>query len=265
MALRFCTIASGSSGNSIYIGTAHAHILVDAGLSGKRIQQGLQSLQLTGQELDGIFITHEHSDHIRGAGILSRRFDIPIYATSGTWLGMKDKLGEIAPHNQNHVEKEQDCIIKDLCIHPYEIPHDANDPVGYTICTDQHKISIATDLGHITDTVKHNIQDSDVLLLESNHDVDMVKVGRYPYYLKQRILGALGHLSNESAGELLVELITGRLKHVFLGHLSEENNFPELAYQTVINILEQNHIKVGTHLQIGMALRHEPSPILELA
>lgn len=259
MSVKFCPIASGSSGNSIYVGTEQTHILFDAGLSGKKIEQGLDELKVSGKSLDALFITHEHNDHIKGAGILSRRFDIPIYATQGTWDGMIDSIGEIAQKNIKIIYGGENCVINDICVHPFNIPHDAAEPVGFSIFADKCKMTIATDLGHITDTIKENVIDSDILLLEANHDVEMLKNGPYPYYLKKRILGDNGHISNATAGELLSEIMNKKLKYIYLGHLSAENNIPHLAYETVAKILENNKIKLGTYLKMDMASRHSNS------
>lgn len=255
MRLEFCTIASGSSGNCTYIGSDHTKILVDAGISGKKITEGLAELHLTGNDIDALFITHEHVDHIKGAGILSRRFDIPIFATADTWAAMEDSLGKIAPSNKRIVYADEVCAVNDICVKPFAIPHDAAEPVGYTIFGGEKKIALATDIGHVTDTIRENIEGSDLLLLESNHDVEMVKKGSYPWHLKQRILGERGHLSNAAAGELLAEVMTGKTKYVFLGHLSDENNNPHLAYETVEEILRKNRIAVGTDLKMDMANR----------
>lgn len=255
MRLEFCTIASGSSGNCTYIGSDHTKILVDAGISGKKIEEGLAELHLTGKEIDALFITHEHVDHIKGAGILSRRFDIPVFATADTWAAMEGSLGKIAPSNKRIVYADEVCAINDICVKPFTIPHDAAEPVGYNVFAGDKKISLATDIGHVTDTIRESIEGSDLLLLESNHDIEMVKKGSYPWHLKQRILGEKGHLSNAAAGELLTEIMTGKTKYVFLGHLSDENNNPHLAYETVEEILRKNRIEVGTHLKMDMANR----------
>ncbi|HIT73003.1 MAG TPA: MBL fold metallo-hydrolase [Candidatus Fimicola cottocaccae] len=259
MAVRFCPIASGSSGNCIYAGTESTNILFDAGLSGKRIKEGLDILNVDGTNIDALFITHEHSDHIKGAGIISRRFDIPIYATERTWEAMENTIGNIGRRNKKFIYSGEPCVINDMCIMPFDIPHDAAEPVGYSIFAKDFKMTIATDLGHVTDTVKENIQGSDVLLLESNHDVDMLKCGSYPWALKQRILGDKGHISNETAGKLISEIMDGKLKHIYLGHLSDENNEPHLAYETVKSILNENDIKVGTYLKMDMASRYSNS------
>lgn len=262
--MEFCTIASGSSGNCAYIGTKYTNILIDAGMSGKRITEGLEALGLQGKQIDALFITHEHLDHIKGAGILSRRFDIPIYATADTWAAMEQGLGKVAPSNKRIVYADEVCAINDLCVKPFRIPHDAAEPVGYTVFSGGKKVTLATDIGHVTDTVRENLVDSDLLLLEANHDVDMLKKGGYPWALKQRILGENGHLSNHTAGELLAEVMTGRLKYVFLGHLSEENNNPHLAYETVEGILRKNRIAVGAQVKMDMASRCQNGVKVEL-
>lgn len=264
MRLEFCTIASGSSGNCTYIGTEHTKILIDAGISGRKIEEGLAELKLTGEAIDALFITHEHVDHIKGAGILSRRFDIPVFATAETWAAMEGSLGKIAPSNKRVIYADEVCPVNDICVKPFAIPHDAAEPVGYTVFNGARKITLATDIGHVTDTVRENIEGSDLLLLESNHDIDLLRKGSYPWPLKQRILGEKGHLSNAAAGELLAEVMTGKTKYVFLGHLSEENNDPHLAYETVEKILRQNRIEVGKHLKMDMASRSRNGVKIEL-
>lgn len=262
--MRFCSISSGSSGNSVYVGSKNTHILIDVGLSGKKVQEGLKEINLTGNDIKAIFITHEHSDHIKGAGILSRKFNLPIYATKGTWNGMEKDLGKIAEGNKKIIDKNSDIEIEDLLIRAYEIPHDANEPVGYSVTADNAKISVATDIGHITEVIKENIKGSSALLLEANHDENMLKAGSYPYLLKRRILGEFGHLSNETSGELLSQVLDDKLKYVLLGHLSKENNLPELAYLTVANILQEKGVKIGSDLKLGMAPRYNCSNLIEI-
>ncbi len=256
MKLEFASIASGSSGNCIYVASAHTRLLIDAGLSGKRIEAGLGELELTGYDIDGILVTHEHNDHVDGVGIMSRRYDIPIYATEGTWEHMPDKVGNIKHSNKNTLYSGESLIINDLVIKPFDIPHDAAQPVGYTISDGKSKITIATDIGHITEEVRENIRDSSVLLIESNHDVEMVKTGPYPYQLKQRVLSDLGHLSNVSCGTILKEIYTSKLKNVFLGHLSNENNTPLLAFNTVKDSLEREGAVIGGDFNMYVAPRY---------
>ena len=223
--MRFCSIASGSSGNCIYVGSDNAHVLVDIGISGKKMEAGLNSLELTGRDLDGILITHEHSDHIKGVGVIARKYGIPIYATGGTVDAMlrTGSLGKLPEGIFREIKEDN----------PFNIPHDAAQPVGYRVECGEHSIGIATDLGKYNEYIIDNLKNLDALLLEANHDIRMLQVGKYPYYLKQRILGDRGHLSNENAGRLLCRLLHDNMKAIFLGHLSRENNYEELAYETV--------------------------------
>ena len=233
--MRLCSIASGSSGNCIYVGSDCAHVLIDAGISGRRVEAGLNSLELTGRDLDGILITHEHSDHIKGLGVIARKYGIPIYATGGTVDAMvrSGSLGKIPEGIFWEIREDEPFLIKDLVVNPFTIPHDAAQPVGYRLECGEHSVGIATDLGKYNEYIIENLQNLDALLLEANHDIRMLQVRRYPYYLKQRIMGDRGHLSNENAGQLLCRLLHDNLKAVFLGHLSKENNYEELAYETV--------------------------------
>ncbi|MED9883379.1 MBL fold metallo-hydrolase [Blautia sp.] len=233
--MRLCSIASGSSGNCIYVGSECAHVLVDIGISGKKMETGLNSLELTGRDIDGILITHEHSDHIKGLGVIARRYGIPIYATGGTVDAMvrSGSLGKIPEGIFHEIREDEPFLIKDLKVKPFTISHDAAQPVGYRLECGAHSVGIATDLGKYNDYIIENLQDLDALLLEANHDIRMLQVGKYPYYLKQRILGDRGHLSNENAGRLLCRLLHDNMKAIFLGHLSRENNYEELAYETV--------------------------------
>ncbi len=265
MAVEFATIASGSSGNSVYFGTEYTKILIDAGLSGKKIQNGLKDIGVLGSDIDGIFVTHEHIDHVAGIGVLSRRFNIPVYATEGTWNCMPSSVGKIESENKRVISKNEKCVINDLCVTPYAIPHDAGQPVGYNVMTEKFKVSIATDIGHVTEEIMENIKDCDLLLLESNHDVEMLKNGDYPYPLKQRILGKKGHLSNETAGKLLAWVIcqNSKLKNVFLGHLSKENNTPKTAYNTVKDILEGYDIKTNVDFNLYLAARYGVERIIK--
>ena len=233
--MRMCSIASGSSGNCIYVGSGRHHLLIDAGISGKRVEAGLKELQLSGKDIDGILLTHEHSDHIKGLGVLSRKYEIPIYATPGTAEAVKamNSLGKIDGELFREIHADQDFQIGDLLISPFHISHDAAEPVAYRIACGEKKMAVATDLGVYTDYTIEHLKGLDVLLLEANHDIHMLQVGGYPYYLKQRISGDLGHLSNETAGKLLCQVLHDDLKAIMLGHLSKENNYAELAYETV--------------------------------
>lgn len=260
----FCSLYSGSSGNSIFLSSNKTKILVDAGLPGKTIETGLKEINQDPNEIDGIFITHEHSDHVKGVGVLSRKYDIPIYVNEVTWNGMCNSIGKIKDYNIKIIGNNKTVNIKDMDIVNFGIPHDAADPSGYAIYTEGKKACIATDLGNFTQEVKNNIIDADIVLIESNHDVEMLKVGPYPYVLKRRILSNIGHLSNEACGDAIVEITGDKPKRIVLGHLSKTNNYPDLAYQTVFNILEENKVKIGKDIILSLADRHKPSSYIEL-
>lgn len=233
--MRLCSIASGSSGNCIYVGSDNTHLIVDAGISGKRIEDGLNSIGLKTQEMDGILITHEHSDHVGGLGVLARRYGIPMYATGGTIEALKGMtyLGEIPWELFRVIEADKAFFVNDLKVNPVRISHDAAEPVAFRIGNGDRSVGVVSDLGKYNDYIVDNFFGVDALLLEANHDVNMLQVGKYPYQLKCRILGDKGHLSNESSGRLLSRLLHDNLKTVYLGHLSKENNLAELAYETV--------------------------------
>ncbi len=233
--MKLYSIASGSSGNCIYVGSEAAHLLVDVGISGKKTEKGLKELDLTGRDIDGILITHEHADHIQGLGVIARKYEIPIYATAGTIEAMKNcaGLGNVDHGLYHEVKEDQKFIIKDLTVNPMRISHDAAQPVAYRIAYGSKRVAVCTDLGVYNDYTVECLKGMDALLLESNHDVNMLQVGPYPYYLKQRILGDRGHLSNENTGKLLCRILHDKMKAVLLGHLSKENNLPELAYESV--------------------------------
>jgi len=233
--MRICSIASGSSGNCIYVGSEATHLLVDVGISGKRTEEGLRQLELSMRDIDGILITHEHADHIAGLGVLGRKYGVPVYATAGTISAIRNtaSVGELPEELFHVIRADEKVIIKDLTCNPIAISHDAAEPVAYRISHGRKKVGIVTDLGTYNDYTVESLRGMNALLLEANHDVNMLQVGRYPYYLKQRILGDRGHLSNERAGQLLCELLHEELEAVILGHLSKENNLPDLAYEAV--------------------------------
>lgn len=233
--MKFMSIASGSSGNCILAGSDNSTILIDAGISKKKIVEALNDVSMDLKDIDGILITHEHIDHTKGLGVISRSCGIPIYATKDTCnqIASMSQLGEFDHSLLKEISPDDEFSIGDLKIEAHSIWHDAVDPVCYTLRNDNKKIAVATDMGDFDDYIINNLKDSDALLIEANHDVRMVEVGPYPYSLKQRILGKRGHLSNERSGRLLLELLNEHLKAVFLGHLSNDNNYPELAYETV--------------------------------
>ena len=233
--MKFCSIASGSSGNCIYVGSSSTNILVDAGISAKRIENGLNELEISPDTIQGILITHEHSDHISGLGVFARRYNIPIYATYETIRAIRSTKGssDIPEQLYHSVCPDETFYINDILIEPYSTSHDASNPVCYTVRAEGQKIGIATDLGKFDDYVLNKLAESDLLYVEANHDVNMLMVGKYPYFLKQRILSDKGHLSNDSSADMISRLIHPKLKNIILAHLSKENNYEELAYETV--------------------------------
>ena len=264
--MRFESIASGSSGNCIYVGSETTHLLVDVGISRKRTMEALKDLGLELRDIDGIFITHEHTDHISGLPMIAKMTDMPIYATSGTiWaLRQMPKFQDIDPERFIPVKADGKITVKDLVIDPMKISHDAVQPVGYRINYGKKKVSICTDLGCYTDYTVECLRNSDVVLLESNHDVNMLQVGRYPYPLKKRILGDHGHLSNVSSGQLLSRILNDHMEGIFLGHLSQENNLPELAFETVrVEIMSSEAPYSPEELPILVADRKRPSKLIE--
>ena len=252
----FCPLFSGSSGNSVFIASEGTKVLIDAGLPGKAIENALNEIGESASQIDGIFVTHEHTDHIKGIGVLSRKYNIPIYANEITWKSMIGSIGKIKEENIKIINKNY-VNIKDMDIFSFPIPHDAVAPRGYSVVTQGRKACVATDMGHFSDEVKKAIIDGDIILLECNHDVEMLKFGPYPYPLKKRILSDIGHLSNEDCGRAISLMNTG--KKIILGHLSKTNNHPDLAYQTVVNILNVNKVNMDKEISIHMAKRDMPS------
>ena len=260
------SIASGSSGNCIYIGSESTHILVDAGISNKRIEQGLNEIGLKGGEMDGILITHEHSDHIKGLGVLSRKHHLPIYGTQrhpGCRSPPQRAWGAIDRELLRPISPDVDFSLGDLTIKAFSIDHDAADPVAYRVKNGSRTVAVATDMGHFDPYIIEHLEGLDAILLESNHDVRMLETGPYPYYLKRRILGDRGHLSNENAGRLLSYILHDNMKKILLGHLSRENNYEELAYETVRLEIDEGDCPYGaSDFSISVAHRDRMSEIV---
>lgn len=240
--MKFGTIASGSSGNCLYAGNDNTHILIDAGISCKRIVEGLKTFELEGKNLQGILVTHEHTDHVSGIGVLSRKYHIPIYGTEKTLRKIceMENLGKIDRELFQPIQTGKNFFIGDLDIESFSISHDAADPVSYMIHEGNKKLGMVTDLGYYDDRIVGHLKESDLLYVEANHDIHMLQAGPYPYYLKRRILSNHGHLCNEKAAQLVVELMNDHLHRVILGHLSKENNYPDLALATVKNEVDQS-------------------------
>jgi phosphoribosyl 1,2-cyclic phosphodiesterase len=235
-------LASGSTGNATLVQSDQTSLLFDAGLSMRYILNCLKNLDINPNAINGIFLSHEHSDHIRGAGVLSRNTQIPLWSNLGTWEAAKNRLGKVS---RNHIFiTERSITIKDLEILPIPVSHEAAEPVCFRISQPETglQVGIVTDIGILTPPVKYYLQNSNLLMLESNYDLDMLVHGTYPENVKLFIMGELGHLSNPEAGESLLELIGDRTEHVLLSHISKDNNTQTLARGTVAKIIKQNEL-----------------------
>lgn len=259
---QFCSLYSGSTGNSSIVQSNKTKILVDVGESAKKIAEALASINVDPFSIDAILITHEHSDHVKGLAVFSKKYNVPVYANIETWNAMqkyKEKLNEenIKTFTFNKFK------IGDIEVNPFPIPHDAANPCGFNLFHDNKKMSIATDIGHMSKEIITNLSDSSFLLLEANYEPEVLKCSSYPYMLKERIKGPNGHLSNSDAGKTISYLVDHGLNKVMLGHLSKENNFPELAYKTVVEeLIEHNYDE--NSLSLSIANRYETSPIIDV-
>lgn len=263
MNLAICSLASGSSGNSYVIYSEGGALLIDAGISAKQICLGLDKLGLQAETLDAVLVTHEHSDHIKGLPVLSKKTDACLYATAGTIEGMEE-----TGFNTHPIEAGDVFTVADMKVRCFAVSHDAAEPVGYSVTCNGYCISIVTDTGVVNDEILRTMAASDVLVLESNHDESILRVGRYPWFLKQRILGEKGHLSNDSAAKSLAlvlreERSSGNLgkRQILLAHLSKENNFPEMALATMENILEEEGVPTGNDIKVDVLPRSQISPV----
>ena len=246
----FCPLASGSKGNAIYFGSSQTKILIDAGLSAKSLQKKLQEIHVSLTDIDAILITHEHTDHIAGLNTLALRYQIPIFANHETAKGIVEYLGDCPKFKIFSTGETFEFM--DLEIHPFSIPHDTLDPVAFTISTHDLKFGFCTDLGFATTLVKTSLKHADYLYLEANHEPALVHASSRPFIYKQRVLSRSGHLSNESAAEILTHIAHDGLKHVHLAHLSSECNTPEKALSVIHEILGRH----GIHLELTVAPQH---------
>jgi phosphoribosyl 1,2-cyclic phosphodiesterase len=254
--LQFCTLFSGSSGNVVYLASQRGGLLIDCGMSARQTLEAMTRSGLDPSSVHGILITHEHSDHVRGVGVVSRKLGVPVYATQGTWEGMAAAVGELPAHNRVVIGAEGSFFLDDMEIVPFSIPHDANDPVGYRIFTGRHSVAVATDLGYFSQTVADAVAGAEIVLLESNHDPELLKKNpHYPASLKARILGRKGHLSNDAGAQAAVRLAQCGTKHLLLGHLSRENNTPDMAYRTTHTALTEAGADIGQEVTLHVASR----------
>lgn len=242
MGIRFTILSSGSTGNCTIVECGHHRVLLDAGLSARRIEQLLKERGVAPDKLNGILVTHEHSDHVRGLGALARKYQLPVYANMNTWNQLDRAVGDLSDDQRVAFKTGEVLSFGELSVESFPISHDAAEPVAFNFLSGEAKLSIATDIGYMSPIVKEKIKGADVLVLESNHDIQMLRVGKYPWNVKRRILSDVGHLSNEAAGEALCELVSERTKRVYLAHLSRDHNQLDLAKLTVNNILSESGV-----------------------
>ncbi|UPQ86561.1 MBL fold metallo-hydrolase [Ignavigranum ruoffiae] len=250
--LQFSILASGSSGNCTYIESAHQRLLVDAGLSGKKVEALLKQIGRNLADIDAILVTHEHKDHIHGVGVLSRKYNLPIYANARTWSLMDQMIGKIDPDNRRLFEAEQMLTFGDLDVLSYEVSHDAIQPQFYAFQKADKQFVMLTDTGYVSEKLRWDLKNASAYLIESNHEIEMLRSGRYPWSLKQRILSDKGHLSNVDGALAMVDLIGDKTKSIYLGHLSRDNNTKELAMEAMRQTLSQEDFAVDEAFHVYM-------------
>ena len=248
--MRFSVLASGSSGNAIYIENDHHSFLVDAGLSGRKLEELFASIGKKMSNLDGILVTHEHSDHVKGLGIVARKHKVPVYANEKTWKAMDGLVGAIPVEQRFHFDMDTIKSFGALDIESFAVSHDAADPMFYVFHENGRKLSLITDTGYVSDRMKGIIQASDAYVFESNHDIGMLQMGRYPWSVKRRILSDVGHVSNEDAAVAMSEVMAEKPTRIYLSHLSKDNNMKELARMSVEQTLKTKGIVVGEYVNL---------------
>ena len=261
--LNFCSLYSGSSGNSLLVETENTKLLIDAGVSSKKIETALNDINIDPSTLDGILVTHEHIDHVQGLGTLSKKFDLPVFVNQETLDAMPKQKDKISENNIKTFKISDKFDIGDLEIKPFSIPHDAANPCGFNIWKNNKKISIATDIGHMTNPILKSLEESLFIMLEANYDPEVLRCSPYPFTLKSRIAGPTGHLPNEMAGKTISHLLKSGLKNAMLGHLSKQSNFPELAYKTVVDELISNNYNEDC-ISLSVASRDNHSKIITI-
>ena len=264
MHLEFRSLFSGSTGNSTLAAFDDTLLLIDAGRTGKILDEAARSQGFDMRRVRAILVTHEHIDHIRGVGVLARKYGMEVYASPGTWAAMADKVGEIPARQRCEFTPDEDFYIDRVNVLPFSIPHDAAQPTGFALSCGGRKVSVLTDLGHTTKELLTRVEGSDVLLLEANHDVEWLQSGPYPYFLKERILGQRGHLSNEAGAELAAWAAGQGTRTLILAHLSRENNTPARARQAVELKLRAYGLEPGRDVTVAVAGPDEPGPVFQL-
>lgn len=262
--MHFSVLASGSTGNAFYIGTEQQKLLVDAGLSGKQLERVMSQVDVDPHDLNGILVTHEHSDHIKGLGILARRYNLPIYANEKTWKAMEGQIGKITTDQKFEFSMETVKAFGDLEVESFGVSHDAAEPMFYVFHHNGKKVALVTDTGYVSERIKKTVEDADAYIFESNHDVEMLRMGRYPWNVKRRILGDKGHVSNEDSALALTDIIGNSTKRIYLAHLSQDNNMKDLARMSVGNMLKERGIPLGNAIDLFDTDPNHATPIYTL-
>lgn len=262
--LNYSILASGSSGNCIYVESATHGVLIDAGLSGKRIEGLMAQIDRSLHDVDAIFVTHEHKDHIHGVGVLSRKYKLPIYANKKTWSQMANMIGKIDPDFVCYIEPEETISIGDIDVFSYEVSHDSIQPQFYSLQRGDKQFVLLTDTGYVSTRLSDILYNADSYLIESNHEIEMLRYGRYPWSVKQRILSDKGHLSNEDGAIAMTNLIGNNTKDIYLGHLSMDNNTKQLAMDTMTDVLQQYDFAVNEDFNLHMTDPTQATPLRRL-
>lgn len=260
MAVRFSVLASGSTGNAFYIESGQDKLLVDAGLSGKQLDRLFQEAGANPAQLTGILVTHEHSDHIKGLGIIARKYNLPIYANAKTWQAMEKQLGKLKTDQKFHFEPNTIQTFGSIDVESFSVSHDAADPMFFTFRAAEKKIALVTDLGYVSEHIKKTVENADAYIFEANHDISMLQMGHYPWSVKRRILGDSGHVSNEDCGLALSDIISNKTRRVYLAHLSKDNNMKELARMSVNQVLRER----GIQMDLLDTDPNSPTPLFEV-
>lgn len=261
MAISFSVLASGSSGNAFYLRTEKENILVDAGVSGKEMERLMTEAHIDPASITRLLVTHEHSDHIKGLGVMARRYKLPVYANEKTWKAMEGSIGKIDTGQKFLFNMEETQTFGDLDIESFGVSHDAAEPMFYSFHHEGKKVSLVTDLGYVSERIKKTVEDADAYIFEANHDVEMLRMGRYPWNVKRRILGDSGHVSNEDCALALCDIIGDRTKHIYLAHLSRDNNMKDLAKLSVGNVLTERGFQLGKDIHLHDTDPKVPTPL----
>lgn len=260
--MRFSVLASGSSGNAIYVENDEQSFLVDVGLSGKKMEQLFSEIDRDIKKLSGIFITHEHSDHIKGLGVLARKYGLPIYANEKTWIAMDPLIGNVPVDQRFQFDMETTKTFGSIDIQSFAVSHDSVDPMFYIFHENDRKLVLITDTGYVSDRMKGHIKGADSFVFESNHDVSMLQMGRYPWSVKRRILSDVGHVSNEDAAVAMSEVVDKKNTNIYLSHLSTDNNMKDLARMSVTQTLQSCGIIAGEYVHLHDTDANRPTELV---